>query len=118
MRPTAAGYVTLGVVPAGAGPEQRQHAALRRYAAPWTPLQDAVENRYNDPVAAGPDPGTAWWPTPQDNLVNFPPENAPNYLALQYAPPGSATVAGLPGRPVPFTPNVAAVDGSAPSIGG
>lgn len=111
-----AGYVTPWVVPAGAGPEQRQQAALRGYQP--AALSDAVADAFNDPVAVGYDPATNTWPTPQDNLVNFPPQAAANALALQYAAPGSASVPGLPGRPVAYRPpNVPAVDGSAPSTG-
>lgn len=115
MTPTPAGYLIAGVVPVGAGPERAQRGAMSRAAPARAGFQDAVPDRFNDPVAIGPDPGTAWWPTPQDNLVNFPPESAANYLALEYAPPGSAEILGLPGRPVRFNPAAVNLDGSAPS---
>lgn len=111
--PSPAGYVTPGVAPVGAGPEQGQAAALVRNRPPAKALGDAVQDGFNDPVAVGFDPATNTWPSPQDNLVNFPAQSAANYLALQYAAPGSASVPGLPGRPV-----AANLDGAGVSLGG
>jgi hypothetical protein len=110
-----AGYVTPGVVPVGAGPEQAQARSLSAHKPALAGLSDAVKDVYNDVVAVGFDPLTNTWPSPQDNLVDFPPASAANYLALQYAAPGAADVAGLPGRPQALASNL---DGAAPSLGG
>ncbi len=104
------GYLTTGVVPVGAGPGTAQQAGLSlRY--PVAAFTDAVDDAYNAPAATF-DPKTGLWLNPQDaeTMVPF-----PNTLALAYAPPGSAAIAGVPGRPVPLG---GLIDGTAPSVAG
>jgi hypothetical protein len=96
------------VVPVGAGPNIAQTAGLfRRYTV--ATLGTAVANVKSDPGAS---PFPAITPSPFDDMTDTP---SPNAAALAAAPPGSASVPGLPGRPVAYAPQN--LDGADQSTG-
>lgn len=114
---TPAGYLTPGVMPVGAGPEQAAARAMRAHRPADAGFTDAVADSINDGTVVGFNPATNTWTGPQDNLIDFPPTSASNYLALEYAAPGSADIPAQPGRPVRYHPPAGVLDGSAPAGG-